>query len=348
MFYYGQDGSFLAEQLLEEGHAVIGMARRTSQRNLQNLSGVLGHPSFDLADGDVTDGPCMNRLIRQIRPDEIYNLAAQSFVAVSFTEPSHTFDVTAKGVLNILEAVRGLDYPCRVYQASTSEMFGRNVTYLLGDERFDGSWCEGINFEMWQDEETPFSPNSPYAVAKLAAHNLVRVYRESFGIFAVAGILMNHESERRGHEFVTRKITSWVGKAVVADRNNRPIPHLYLGNPEAYRDWGYAPDYMRAAVLMLRAEKPTDYVISTGYAHTIRSFLGAATHAGGLPLGFTDRHVTWKTDTMLRPCEVHYLRGRPERARKELGWEPKINLTQMIGKMVVNDISIAMKEAASP
>ena len=289
----GQDGSYLAELLLEKNYRVIGVSRRSSTNNTERLTEVIDNNNFIFKEGDITDAFCVSNLIMKYKPEEIYNLAAQSHVGTSFTQASLTWDITAKGCLNILEAIIAIDNTIKFYQASSSEMFGSNLT-----ER-DG--------EKFQDELTPFKPNSPYAVAKLAAHDLVRIYRESYNLHGSCGILFNHESERRGEKFVTRKITKWIGELVgwekkhaidVPITNDRftcsetyedigipqermfldavrhpSFPKLRLGNLDAYRDWGHAEDYVYAMWLMLQQDTPDDYVIATGEAYSIRNFL---------------------------------------------------------------------------
>jgi GDPmannose 4,6-dehydratase len=280
----GQDGSYLAEQLLADGWRVVGMARRTSQPSTGNLAKVLGKKHFHLVEGDVTDAHSVRRLVRDAAPDELYNLAAMSFVGASFQEPAHTWNVTGLGAVNVLEAVRDEAPQCRVYQASSSEMFGSAFSVRDCDGgRENYTEFAGSYLDAFQDEETPFLPNSPYAIAKLAAHHAVRVYRDSYGLRAVAGILLNHESERRGIQFVTRKITRWVGRVVAVRRRGERPPTLHLGNVEVMRDWGYAPDYMRAAQLMVRAGTPKDYVIATGKVWSVRQFLEKAVEAASLP-----------------------------------------------------------------
>jgi GDPmannose 4,6-dehydratase len=346
----GMDGSILAEQLLEDGWRVVGIARRTSQPNTQNLQSLLTKKHFHLAEGDMTDAGCVHRLVKDVGPDEIYNLAAMSFVHASFQEPCHTWEVTARGALNVLEAVRATGLPCRVYQASSSEMFGSNYSVFDRDgKRLNFAWQAGDTFvgfpDPLQDEATPFAPNSPYAIAKLAAHHAVRVYRESYGIHAVAGILFNHEHQRRSEHFLTRKVTRWAGRVVAARRRGISPPRLSLGNPEARRDWGYAPDYMRAASLMLRAGTPNDYVIATGRTRSVREFLEAALAAAGLDASLARELITWENPAHLRPCEVPYLRGNPARARAELGWSSQTPFQTMVERMVRHDEALAMKEA---
>ena len=289
----GQDGSYLAELLLKKNYRVIGVSRRSSTDNTERLTEVINNSNFTFQEGDITDAFCVGNFIMEYRPNEVYNLAAQSHVGTSFTQASLTWDITAKGCLNILEAIIAIDNSIKFYQASSSEMFGSNFTHD-GDDKY-------------QDESTKFSPNSPYAVAKLAAHNLVRVYRESYNLHGSCGILFNHESERRGEKFVTRKITKWIGEFTnwekesaidFSSTNNRftfddtyenigipqermfldamrnpSFPKLRLGNLDAYRDWGHAEDYVYAMWLMLQQDVPDDYVISTGEAYSIETFL---------------------------------------------------------------------------
>jgi GDPmannose 4,6-dehydratase len=346
----GQDGGYLAEQLLDDGYRVIGVARRTSQPNVQNLNTVLNRKHFFLVEGDVTDAGNIHRLVQNSAPEQVYNLAAQSHVGVSFNEPSHTWDVVARGTLNVLEAVRCCAPECRVYQASSSEMFGSNYSMFDKDgKRYNFSWHNlGYNpptSTIFQDELTPFCPNSPYATAKLAAHNLARVYRESYGMFVVGGILLNHESEKRGEQFVTRKITRWVGRVVAAKQKGLPAPRLSLGNPNAIRDWGYAPEYMQAARLMLNADKPQDFVIATGYGRSVREFLKQALNSANLLACTEQELVKWEVESHTRPCEVGFLRGNPKEALRVLGWEAKTTFEPLVDLMVAHDIELALKES---
>ena len=254
----GQDGSYLAELLLEKGYEVVGITRRVSVPTLNRITHIL--PKIKIIEGDITDAFSVSNVIKEEEPDEIYNLAAQSHVGTSFKQPSLTWDVTAGGVLNILEAIRysGRKGDIKFYQASSSEMFGKNYNLREG-------LAEMIKY---QDEKTPFMPQSPYAIAKLAAHHLVRNYRDSYGIFACSGILFNHESPRRGETFVTRKITRAATRIKLGLQNK-----LILGNLDSKRDWGYAKEYVEAMWLMLQQDKPDDYVIATNETHTVREFL---------------------------------------------------------------------------
>lgn len=342
----GQDGSYLAEYLITQNYKVIGVTRRSSVNTLGRLdeAGLLNNPNFSIEEGDITDYSSVTGIMKTYHPDECYNLAAQSHVGTSFKQPLLTFQVDAVGVLNILEAIRMESPKTRFYQASTSELFGDNF-----DENEDG--------EKYQDEDTEFAPRSPYAVAKIAAHELVHTYRESYGLHASCGILFNHESPRRGENFVTRKITKWlgefehwnsqefytVGRLFIADdmigsgypASHGPslFPKLRLGNIKAYRDWGHAKDYVRGMHMMLQQDKPEDFVIATGEAHSVEDFLEIA---------FSHFDLDWKkfvvTDPLFfRPAEVPYLRGNPRRAKFILGWQPEVSFKQLVEEMVIYD-----------
>jgi len=312
----GQDGSYLAELLLSKGYEVVGVKRRTSTDNIINIENVKNDDRFTLVEGDITDPSSVHDLIFENQPDECYNLAAMSHVGTSFIQPSYTMNVNANGVLNILEQIRKCSLHTKFYQASTSELFGDNYTIIDG--------------KKMQNENTAFSPNSPYAIAKLAAHNLVRVYRAAYGIYGCCGILHNHESPRRGTNFVTRKITKWIGNYY----RDSDIPKLKLGNLSSYRDFGYAADYVKAMHLMLQQPNPDDYVVATGNAWSILEFAQEAFRYAGLNLG---EHV--EIDSALyRPCEVPYLQGDATKIRS-LGWKPSINIQQLVRKMVDYDIN---------
>ncbi len=305
----GMDGSHLADLLLEKGYKVYGMERRTSSPNRTNTSHLEGKIKF--VNGDLTDQNSLVRCLKESQPDEVYNLGAMSFVGESWNTPEQTSDVTGLGVLRMLEAVREYDKRIRFYQASSSEMFGRMV-------------------ENPANENTPFYPRSPYGVAKLYGHWITKNYRESYDMFACSGILFNHESERRGIEFVTRKISDGVAKirCGLSDR-------ITLGNLDSYRDWGYAPDYVEAMWLMLQQDKPDDYVIATGETHSIREFLDVAFKHVGMP--------NWEAfvkqdERFMRPAEVDVLRGNPEKAEKELCWRPNTTFKSLVEKMVDNDV----------
>lgn len=355
----GQDGSYLAELLLGKGYRVIGVSRRTSTPNLGRLRQLGEHPHFSVIRGDVTDPLCVFRClsraavawlhdfenVRDVHCTEVYNLAAQSHVGDSFEEPSHTTQATYLGCLNILEAIRsnGFYKDCiRFYQASSSEMFGVAFSVYDGGRQD----CPGPHWmgKPFQDECTPMLPCSPYAIAKLAAHHICRVYRESYGIFACSGILFNHESPRRGEDFVTRKITRWLRQLRLTFHleERTPIKELLqnnlhlrikLGNLDARRDWGYAPDYVRAMWLMLQQDKPDDYVIATGETHSVREFLEEALRAAGFD-GLKAEDVVEVDQTLLRPSEVPFLRGDAEKAQRELGWSPTVTFKGLVETMV--------------
>lgn len=332
----GQDGSYLSEMLLDDGYNVVGVARRVSTDNTQRLKQVMSRDAFSLASGDITDQACVIGLVQKYRPCHIYNLAAQSHVKVSFEQPALTWDITARGALNILEAIRLTDTSIRYYQASTSEMFG---------DQYD---CDK-NDRAFQDERTRMNPRSPYSVAKLAAHNFTVLYRDSYNIHASSGILFNHESPRRGEYFVTRKITKYVAnfyrqykKLLDVCMSEEEALHtmsyelkLELGNLDAYRDWGHAKDYVRAMKMMMEADKAEDYVISTGEAHSVREFLDLSFSA----IGVKDwsRFVV-VNPAFFRPSEVPYLRGLASKAEKNLGWKPQISFQQLVEEMVKHDI----------
>ena len=318
----GQDGSHLADLLLSKGYFVIGVSRRASTDNTQRIKHILSNESFELSEGDITDAhSVMNILKKHEDVDEIYNLAAQSHVAVSFKQPALTWDITGKGCLNILQSMVDLRINARFYQASSSEMFGKNY------DEIDG--------EKFQNEETKFLPQSPHAIAKCAAHHMTRLFREGYGLHASAGILFNHEGERRGETFVTRKITKWIGDWVKSGRDPN-FPQLRLGNLEAFRDWGYAGDYVEAMWMMLQQDSPQDYVICTGETHTIREFLDVAFSYIGVD-DWSDLVV--QDPEFYRPAEVDYLRGDCSKANNVLGWIPKHSFEDLVKKMVEHDIS---------
>jgi GDPmannose 4,6-dehydratase len=307
----GMDGSHLADFLLEKGYKVYGVERRSSSKNRINTKHLEGKVTF--LQGDITDQNSLFRCLKESNPDEVYNLAAQSFVGESWNTPEHTSEVTGLGVLRILEAIREFNPKIRFYQASSSEMFGRMV-------------------ENPANENTPFYPRSPYGVAKLYGHWITKNYRESYDIFACSGILFNHESERRGIDFVTRKISDGVAriKLGLAD-------HISLGNLDAKRDWGYAPDYIEVMWLMLQQDTPDDYVIATGDTRSIREFLDEAFKC----VGIEDWEPYIKIDPQfIRPAEVDVLRGDYSKAKFQLGWEPKTNFNELVKIMIDNDIKL--------
>jgi GDPmannose 4,6-dehydratase len=311
----GQDGSYLAELLLAKGYEVHGIIRRSSSFNTGRIEHLYRDPHDPEAHlfshyGDLTDPVALTRLLYKLQPDEIYHLGAQSHVRVSFDIPEYTFDVTGGGTLRLLEAIRESEVKTRFYQASSSEMFGASPPP--------------------QNESTPFHPRSPYAVAKVAAYWAAVNYREAYGMFAVNGILFNHESPRRGETFVTRKITRAVAriKAGLQDK-------LYMGNLDAERDWGYAPDFVEAMWMMLQADEPDDYVIATGEKHSVREALELAfAHAGLNP----DEYVEIDS-RYFRPSEVDSLLGDPSKAKERLGWEPKVRFRELIELMVDADVT---------
>ena len=309
----GQDGSYLADFLLEKGYEVYGMVRRSSTENFERINHI--RDKINLVQADLTDQGSLIKMIGEIRPEEVYNLAAMSFVQTSWDQPVLTGDVTALGVTRMLEAIKVLDRKIKFYQASSSEMFGKVV-------------------EAPQTEKTPFYPRSPYGVAKVYGHWITVNYRESYDIFACSGILFNHESPRRGLEFVTRKITNGAAKIKLGLASE-----LRLGNLDARRDWGYAKDYVEAMWLMMRQDTPTDYVISSEQTHSVREL--ARTAFGCLDL---DWEEFVKVDPrFVRPADVDLLLGNSEKARKELGWSPKISFEELIKLMVDADMELLKK-----
>jgi GDPmannose 4,6-dehydratase len=311
----GQDGSYLAELLLAKGYEVHGIIRRSSSFNTERIDHLYQDPHEEdvrlfLYYGDLTDGSQLARRIRKIEPDEIYNLAAQSHVAVSFEQPEYTGDVDGLGTVRLLEAIREAGVPCRLYQAGTSEMFGAAPPP--------------------QSEESEFSPRSPYAAAKLYAYWMTRNYREAYDMYAVTGILFNHESPRRGETFVTRKITRAVAAIVAGEQDM-----LYLGNLDAQRDWGHARDYVEGMWRMLQQDEPRDYVLGTGEAHSVRELAEAAFNCVGLDWS---AHVE-VDPRYFRPTEVEHLRADPSRAAEELGWKPTVTFEELVREMVEADLA---------
>lgn len=332
----GQDGSFLAEFLLDKGYEVHGIVRRSSFENTGRIEHILD--KISLHDGDMTDSTSLIRIINMVQPDEIYNLAAQSHVQISFDVPEYSGDVDAMGVLRLLEAVRmlGLTKKCRIYQASTSELYGKVE-------------------ECPQNENTPFHPYSPYAVAKLYGFWIVKEYREAYDMFACNGILFNHESERRGDNFVTRKITLAVARIAAGLQD-----HLELGNLDSLRDWGYAKDYVECMWLMLQNKKPEDFVIATGVQHTVREFAELAFAEAGIELrwegsGVEEKGFDKKTGKMMvcvnpkwfRPTDVVNLWGDPTKARAKLGWNPQTtSFEELVRLMVKHDMKMIAEKLA--
>ena len=332
----GQDGSYLAELLLEKGYEVHGMVRRSSVEKRERIDHLEGNPNFTVHYGDLSDSLSLVRLIGSIKPDEIYNLTAQSHVGVSFDVPEYTADVVATGVLRVLEAVRicGLEKTCRIYQASTSELYGKVE-------------------EVPQRETTPFHPYSPYAVAKQYGFWIVKEYREAYNMFCCNGILFNHESERRGETFVTRKI-SLAAARIAQDKQDV----LYLGNLSSLRDWGYAKDYVECMWLILQNDKPEDFVIATGEQHSVREFCEHAFREAGIELEFkgegmdevgidkaTGKTVIKVSPEFYRPTDVVNLWGDPAKAKTELGWNPtKTTFEELVKIMVAHDMELVKNE----
>jgi len=305
----GQDGSYLAEYLLEAGYRVVGMTRRSSTDVHERIEHIVDR--IEIVSGDLLDQSSMTNIVAEIRPEEIYNLAAQSFVPASWAQPVLTGEFTALGVTRVLEAIRAVDTTIRFYQASSSEMFGKVQ-------------------EVPQVETTPFYPRSPYGVAKVYGHWITVNYRESYDLFAVSGILFNHESPRRGKEFVTRKITDGVARIKL-----KIASELRLGNIDAFRDWGFAGDYVRAMWLMLQQSQPNDYVISTGEAHSVREFLEIAFSAVDLDY---EKYVV-VDPRFYRPAEVDHLIGDPAKAKRGLGWTPDTSFPELVEMMVRADLA---------
>jgi len=328
----GQDGSYLAELLLDKGYEVHGIIRRASTFNTQRIDHIYQDPHEEnvrlkLHYGDMTDSSNLSRLVEKINPDEIYNLAAQSHVGTSFEIPEYTTDVDAMGTLRLLDAIKEAEVECKFYQASTSELYGKVQ-------------------EVPQTEKTPFYPRSPYAAAKLYAYWIVKNYREAYDLFAVNGILFNHESPRRGKRFVTRKITRAVARITKGKQNK-----IYLGNMNAKRDWGYAKDYVKMMWMMLQHDTPEDFVIATGETHTVREFVEAAFSHVNVDIdwqgeGVDEKGIDKDTGRILvevdpkyfRPTEVDLLIGDPSKAKKELGWEPEIKFKELVQLMVQSDL----------
>jgi len=308
----GQDGSYLADLLLEKNYKVVGFKRRTSRINTENIDHIYGHHNFHLVYGSANDVGSMYKILLEHKPNEIYNLQAQSHVRVSFDVPEETVDTVALGTMRLLEAVRNVCPDAKFYQASSSEMFGDNS-------------------EVPQNEETRMMPASPYAAAKLFSHNIVRNYRVGYGMHASSGILFNHESPRRGETFVTRKITMAAARIKLGLQNK-----LKLGNLDAKRDWGFAGDYVEAMWLMLQQENPDDYVIATGESHTVREFLEKTFEIAGLSVKDKVEH----DPRLLRPHEVPYLLGDASKAKKFLQWTPKTSFENLVQMMYESDLRL--------
>ena len=331
----GQDGSYLAEFLLEKDYEVHGIVRRASTEKKERIDHIIDNPNFHLHYGDLTDSLSLVKIISKVEPDEVYNLAAQSHVAVSFEVPEYTADSTGIGVIRLLEAIRtcGLEKKCKFYQASTSELFGKVQ-------------------EIPQSETTPFYPYSPYAAAKQYAYWVVRNYREGYGMFATNGILFNHESERRGETFVTRKITLAAAKIAAGIQEK-----LYLGNLDALRDWGYAKDYIECMWLMLQHNEPDDFVVATGEQYSVRDFCTKAFKRAGIELRWEGKGVEEKgidvstgkivvevSPEFFRPTDVVTLLGNPAKAKEKLGWNPrKTSFDELVNIMVDSDVKLVEK-----
>ena len=343
----GQDGSYLSELLLSKEYTVYGITRRSSVDNTIRINHLSNENNFNLVQGDVTDTSSIYRLLNEVQPDEVYNLAAQSNVGISFNQPLLTWNVTGQGCLNILEVIRQMGNRPRFYQASSSEMFGDQ--YNLDNNR-----------EKYQDERTTFNPQSPYAIAKLAGHSAVSLYRRSYDLYACGGILFNHESERRGERFVTRKITKWIANFYNwcefqgLDQDPRhftydedfihsrreSFPKLKLGNLDAKRDWGHAEDYVRAMWMMLQHDTPNDYVIATGKTHSVKEFLIQAFKC----INIVEYENYVKIDqSLFRPSEVPILRGVPNKAKRIIGWEPEISFEGLVKRMLDHDIQSSLR-----
>ncbi len=323
----GQDGSYLAELLLKRGYRVYGLNRRKALAGMDNLKNVLNNNNFEMVEGDLSEESRLNAIIRDLQPNEIYNLAAQTFVPYSWTNPLYTCNINCLGVLRILEAIRIYSPGSRFYQASSSEIFGKTK-------------------EKSQNEMTYHYPRSPYGCSKSFGFNIARNYRESYGLFVCNGILFNHESERRGLEFVTRKITHTLAEIELGLSEK-----LILGNLNARRDWGYAPDYVKAMWMIMHHKKPDDYIVSTGEDHTIRDFAELAFKAVGIDIRWEGEGLNEKglagnkvlvevSKKYYRPAEVDILKGNASKARKILGWKPETTFEEMIKRMVEHDVDL--------
>ncbi len=334
----GQDGSYLVELLIEKGYDITGVTRRVSTGNTGRIAHLLDHSQVKLVEGDITDYSSILRIVEENEPDEVYNLAAMSHVGTSFNQPLLSMEVTGKGCLNILEVLREHSPLTRFYQASSSEMFGDSITYDAQQPEWNIFHKPGSN-NGYQDEDTPFNPQSPYAVAKLSAHHLTGLYRNAYDLYACCGILFNHESERRGGRFVTKKITKYIAQLHKYFVSSGPVdkaPILTLGNLDAKRDWGHAKDYVEAMWLMLQQDVPDDYVIATGETYSVRDFL---TEAFSL-IWIDDFSPFVKQDPkFMRPSDVPYLRGDASKARDGLGWTPKTGFKELVKTMVEYDIA---------
>ena len=324
----GQDGSFLSDFLLEKDYKVIGLYRRSSINKFDRIAHQLNNPNLELVEGDITDPTSVSGVISKYTPDECYNTAAMSHVHTSFEQPTYTSNVNYNGVQYILEGIRQHSPHTRLLQFSTSEMMGSNYSVRINENGFP---------EKYQDENTTFSPISPYAVSKLAAHHLVKNYRVAYNLHCSCAITYNHESERRGENFVTRKITKWIGQFY---HNINLDPKLHLGNIDSYRDWGYAKDFCPAWWSILQQEEPDDYIISTGETHSVKEFLDLAFQEIGIddwsPYVVIDQQF-------FRPSDVTFLKGDSTKAREKLGWTHRTSFSELVSLMVRNDINEAEK-----
>ena len=315
----GQDGSYLAELLLDKQYKVVGLYRRSSVNTLGRINHLLHNNNFILEEFDLTDPSGTNSVVQKYKPDELYNLGAQSHVGTSFKQPSTTFEIDTVGVINLLEAVRHYSPSTKFYQAGTSEMFGKNYDIK--------------NNLKYQSELTKMIPQSPYGVAKLAAYHMVQIYRSAYNLYCCCGILFNHESPRRGENFVTRKITKYIGQLI---KHKNP-GLLELGNLDAHRDWGHAKDYVEGMHIMLQQEFPDDYVLATGETHSVKEFLVEAFNL----VDYDYNDYTTINQNLFRPAEVEYLRGDASKAKSLLGWEPKHKFLDLVKDMVLSDINDA-------
>jgi len=343
----GMDGSVMADYLLGEGHTIYGLVRRTASPNFWRIEHLLNHPRVHLLDGDITSQESVYRAVETAQPEVIFHLAAQTFVPYSWAAPINTFEATGIGTLNVLEAIRNINKSIKFYQASSSEMFGKVK-------------------ETPQSEKTPFHPRSPYGVAKIAAHYATLNYQESFGIHATSGILFNHEHERRGEEFVTRKITKGVATYFFNKINNRPYEALKLGNLDARRDWGYAADYVKAMNAIVNYKTPETFVIATEKTRTVRQWCDATVLAAAQALKLDEFTVEWKgknedevgyfagepifcvSKEFYRPAEVELLLGDASKARKLLGWSPETPFEEMVARMLRYDYACVSSKQALP
>lgn len=342
----GMDGSVMADHLLSKGHTVYGLVRRSASPNFWRIEHLLNHPKVHLLDGDITTQDSVHRAVEQAKPEVIYHLAAQSFVPYSWAAPVNTFEATGVGALNVLEAIRNIDKSIKFYQASSSEMFGKVK-------------------ETPQNENTPFHPRSPYGVAKIAAHYATLNYQESFGIHATSGILFNHEHERRGEQFVTRKITKGVATYFFNKLNKRHCDPIKLGNLDAKRDWGYAGDYVKGMELIANYKTPETFVIATGQTRTVREWCNATVLAAASALHLDKSKIEWKgskeseigyydgmpifavSKDFYRPAEVDLLLGDYSKAKKLLGWTPETSLEEMVSRMFGHDYAMVSRHTAN-